>query len=269
VYGRAINQLGVALTASEGIVGRKDFSTRPLQRVGELLEVVPGLIVTQHSGGGKANQYFLRGFNLDHGTDFATFVDGVPVNMRTHGHGQGYSDLNFIIPETVEFIQYSKGPYRADLGDFTTAGAARFKTYDKLDDARITATIGEYDYYRLSAVGSMKAGGGDLLLAGMGRYENGPYAIRQNLNQFSGFAKYTVPLASGILRARLTGYYVDFKSPEQIPKRAIDSGLISRYGALDFTLGGQTTRIGGGLNWTQNATMPGRCSPTRIITTSS
>ncbi len=256
VYGRAINQLGVALTASEGIVGRRDFSTRPLQRVGELLEVVPGLIVTQHSGGGKANQYFLRGFNLDHGTDFAASLDGVPLNMRTHGHGQGYLDLNFIIPEAVEFIEYSKGPYRADLGDFATAGAARFKTYDKVDDARVNLTIGENNYYRLAAVGSVKLGGGDLLLAGEARYDDGPYAIKQKLNQFSGFAKYTVPLGDGILRASFTGYYVDFYSPEQIPQRAITSGLINDLGALDFSLGGQTTRIGGTINWTQNGDDP-------------
>lgn len=256
VNGRAINQLGIALTASEGTVGRADFDTRPLQRVGELLEVVPGLIVTQHSGGGKANQYFLRGFNLDHGTDFAASLDGVPLNFRTHGHGQGYLDLNFIIPETIEFIEYSKGPYRAELGDFATAGAARFKTYDRVDNARLSLTVGDGKYYRLAAVGSVKIGQGDLLLSGEARYDDGPYQIKQRLNQFSSYAKYTVPVGDGVLRASFTGYYVDFYSPEQIPQRAITSGLITPFGALDFALGGQTTRIGGAINWSQNGDHP-------------
>lgn len=133
VTSRRANLIGVAGSASEGQVGQEDLADRPIQRVGELLEVIPGFIATQHSGGGKANQYFLRGFNLDHGTDFAAFHDGVPLNMRTHGHGQGYLDLNFIIPELVERIDFAKGPYRAETGDFATAGAARFTTIDSVE----------------------------------------------------------------------------------------------------------------------------------------
>ena len=125
VFGRAAQQIGFATAGSEGRVGHADLSLRPIGRVGELLEAVPGLIATQHSGSGKANQFFLRGFNLDHGTDFATFFDGVPVNLRSHGHGQGYTDLNFVIPERVETIDYRKGAYHADIGDFGGAGARR------------------------------------------------------------------------------------------------------------------------------------------------
>ena len=132
VYGRALEQIGVAVSGSQGTVGYADFENLPISRTGELVEYVPGVIATQHSGTGKANQYFLRGFNLDHGTDFAGFVDGVPVNMRTHGHGQGYLDFNFIIPETIERIDYRKGPYFADVGDFSAAGTIAFKTYDTL-----------------------------------------------------------------------------------------------------------------------------------------
>ena len=110
VVGRRENLVGEAISASEGSIGQEDISARPTNRTGDLLEFVPGLVVTQHSGSGKANQYFLRGFNLDHGTDFATFVDGMPVNMRTHAHGQGYSDLNFLIPETVDELTYRKAP---------------------------------------------------------------------------------------------------------------------------------------------------------------
>ncbi|MCY7280510.1 MAG: Plug domain-containing protein, partial [Sphingomonas bacterium] len=123
VTGRRADLIGVATSASEGQVSREDLADRPIQRVAELLEAIPGFIATQHSGGGKANQYFLRGFNLDHGTDFAAFHDGVPLNMRTHGHGQGFLDLNFIIPELVGQLDFTKGPYRADTGDFATAGA--------------------------------------------------------------------------------------------------------------------------------------------------
>jgi hypothetical protein len=134
VYGRARQKLGTATSASEGRVAGADLELRPMGRVGELLEVVPGLIATQHSGQGKSNQLFLRGFNLDHGTDFAAHLDGVPRNFRTHGHGQGYLDLNFLIPEIVESIDFRKGPYRADVGDFSSAGSSFMRTVDRLPE---------------------------------------------------------------------------------------------------------------------------------------
>ena len=255
VYGRSDNLIGIAGSASEGHVGRGDFETRPLQRVGELLEVVPGLIVTQHSGGGKANQYFLRGFNLDHGTDFAGFLDGVPLNYRSHGHGQGYLDLNFIIPETIEFIDYSKGPYRADTGDFATAGAGRFRTHDELAP-QVTFEAGTGPYLRGVASGSTRVGSGNLLLALETRHDDGRYALKENLNLVSGFAKYTVPLGDGTLRTSLSAYHVDFASSEQVPRRAIASGLIDRLGFLDADLGGSTTRIGATAGWTEAGDTP-------------
>jgi outer membrane cobalamin receptor len=132
VVGHYDNAVGTSDAASQGTVNASLIQNRPAMRTGEMLEFVPGMIVTQHSGDGKANQYFLRGFNLDHGTDFATFVDGIPVNMRTHAHGQGYTDLNFIMPELVERIDYKKGPYFADEGDFASAGAAHFRLADML-----------------------------------------------------------------------------------------------------------------------------------------
>ena len=133
VSGRAIEHIGQAKSGSEGSVGYSDFENRPFSRVGELVEVIPGLVATQHSGSGKANQFFLRGFNLDHGTDFAAFAEGIPVNFRTHGHGQGYLDLNFIIPELTERLDFRKGTYFSDVGDFNSAATASFKTYDTLD----------------------------------------------------------------------------------------------------------------------------------------
>ena len=256
VTGRADNLIGISAAASEGIVGQVDLEDRPIQRVAELLEVIPGFIATQHSGGGKANQYFLRGFNLDHGTDFAAFHDGVPINMRTHGHGQGYLDLGFIIPELVDTVSFAKGPYRAENGDFATAGAARFRTLDRLDAPFFQAEIGTNEFYRIVAAGSAKAGAGDVLLGIEARYDNGPFDLPQDLKLFSGFAKWTGPLAGGTLRASATAYHVDFRSPEQVPLRAIESGLIGRLGFLDANLGGETTRIGGVLNWTDDEKTP-------------
>ena len=112
VFGRAQQQIGTATSASDGLVGYDDFTTRPMLRVGELVEVIPGMVATQHSGTGKANQYFLRGFNLDHGTDFLATIEGMPINLTTHGHGQGYLDMNFIIPEVVQTVEYRKGPFQ-------------------------------------------------------------------------------------------------------------------------------------------------------------
>lgn len=256
VTGRASDLIGVAGSASEGVVGKVDLEDRPIQRVGELLEVIPGFIATQHSGGGKANQYFLRGFNLDHGTDFAAFHDGVPVNMRTHGHGQGYLDLGFVIPELVDVVGFAKGPYRAENGDFATAGSVRFKTVDTLSAPFARLEVGTSDYYRLVAAGSTKVGSGDVLVGIEARYDGGPYDLSQDVELFSGFAKWTGPVGGGTLRASLTGYHVDFRSSEQVPLRAIESGQIGRFGFFDDDLGGETTRIGGVLNWTDGNTAP-------------
>ena len=148
VSGHSTSLVGEAITSSEGIITQKEISQRPLLRSGEILEFVPGMVVTQHSGSGKANQYFLRGFNLDHGTDFRTTVEGMPVNMRTHGHGQGYTDLNFIIPELVEYITYEKGPYHVENGDFSTAGSAAFYMSNTLSENFISLELGEHGYLR-------------------------------------------------------------------------------------------------------------------------
>src|SRR3954452_9297753 len=133
-------------TASQGVVTGKEIEQQPRSRVGEVLEMVPGLIVTQHSGEGKANQYFLRGFNLDHGTDIDITLEGMPVNMRTHGHGQGYADLNFMIPELVSGIAYRKGPYYAEDGDFASAGTARLDYLDGLDRDLLAETAGSFGF---------------------------------------------------------------------------------------------------------------------------
>ncbi|HYF16913.1 MAG TPA: TonB-dependent receptor plug domain-containing protein [Ramlibacter sp.] len=174
---------GVANSASEGVVTSRQLRTRPVLRAGDVMESVPGLVATQHAGEGKANQYFLRGFNLDHGTDFATFVDGVPVNQPTHGHGQGYTDLYFLIPELVDSIHYRKGPYYADTGDFAAAGSARIRTVRRLDRPFALLEAGRFGYRRLVAAGSVPAGGGDLLLATERARDDGPWTVPQDLGR--------------------------------------------------------------------------------------
>ena len=145
---------GIATSASEGIVTSKQLRTRPIQRAGDLMESVPGLVATQHSGEGKANQYFLRGFNLDHGTDLNTLVDGVPINLPTHGHGQGYTDLYFLIPELVDSVAYRKGPYYAQEGDFATAGSVRMRTISRIARPSALLETGSFGYRRALAMGS-------------------------------------------------------------------------------------------------------------------
>ena len=244
VYGRAIAQIGTATSGSQGVVGYKDFENRPLTRVGELVENVPGVIATQHSGTGKANQYFLRGFNLDHGTDFASFVDGVPINLRTHGHGQGYLDLNFLIPELVERIDYRKGPYFADVGDFSAAGTVRFKTTDTLRAPLVEVTGGSFGYVRALAAGSRPIGGGDLLVAWDGTLSNGPWDLNEDLEKVNGLIKFSRGTETSGWSLGLTAYHATWNSTDQVPRRAIAGGLIDRFGNIDPFLGGETTRIG-------------------------
>ncbi len=249
VYGRALPQIGVASSGSQGVVGYEDFEDRPLSRVGELVENVPGVIATQHSGTGKANQYFLRGFNLDHGTDFAGFVDGVPVNMRSHGHGQGYMDLNFLIPELVQRIDYRKGPYFSDVGDFSAAGTVAFRTKSTLAPmAQVTA--GSYGYYRALVAGSFAAGDKDVLLALDGTRNNGPWTLDEDLHKINAFAKITASDWS----LSLSAYHADWNATDQVPERAIADGTISRYGNIDPYLGGRTTRLNATLNGSAGAT---------------
>src|SRR4029079_2689510 len=167
--------VGIASSASQGAITAKQVDVRPFMRQGEVLETVPGVIITQHSGEGKANQYFLRGFNLDHGSDFAMTVNGAPVNMVTHAHSQGYSDLNFLIPELVAGVQYSKGPYYAELGDFSTAGASNINYATELDRPIIHLEGGNYGFARGLFAVSPKVGAGHLLLAFETSKNNGPW----------------------------------------------------------------------------------------------
>ncbi|MDX3884338.1 MAG: TonB-dependent receptor [Sphingomonas sp.] len=240
VWGRAQAQIGIATAGSQGVVGYADLEKRPILRVGELVETVPGVIATQHSGTGKANQYFLRGFNLDHGTDFAGFVDGMPVNMRTHGHGQGYLDYNFLIPELVERVDYAKGPYSVDAGDFSAAGTVRFSTYRQLARPFVEVTAGSNDYYRGLAALSMDDDAGGTTLVGIeGLASRGPWVLDENHRKANLLAKYSRDDWSVTAMA----YHARWNSTDQIPLRAVEDGSIPRLGYIDPDLGGRTTRL--------------------------
>ncbi|HWA22972.1 MAG TPA: TonB-dependent receptor [Caulobacterales bacterium] len=251
VFGRAERQIGVADAATAGSVGGADLTTRPILRVAQLLEVVPGMIAAQHSGSGKANQYFLRGINLDHGTDFTTYFDGVPMNFRSHGHGQGYMDLNGIIPETVNRVDFRKGPYRADVGDFALAGQAFLGTVKRFDAPFVTIEGGSYNHQRLVAGGSTQWAGGELTGAAQVKTYDGPWQLAEKLQHGSLYAKYTHPLFEGDLTLSLSGYYGRWRPTEQIPERAIGRRFVGEghditcadaYCAIDPTARGQTSR---------------------------
>jgi hypothetical protein len=240
---------GDAAAASEGTVTAAQIENRPILRTGEVLEVVPGLVVTQHSGDGKANQYFLRGFNLDHGTDFASRVEGMPVNMPTHAHGQGYSDINFMIPELVERIEYKKGTYYADEGNFSAAGSADVTYRRALPYTGVSATVGEHGYSRAVLATSVAAGGGDLLFGVDTTYNNGPWVLDEKLRKANGVIKYTHGDAISGFSVAGMGYDATWRSTDQIPLRAVQSGQISRFGFIDPTDGGKTHRYSVSGKW--------------------
>lgn len=244
VFGRGEAKIGTAHAASEGTVAGSDLLVRPLLRVAELLEAVPGMVAAQHSGSGKANQYFLRGFNLDHGSDFTTYIDDVQMNFRTHGHGQGYLDLNGLIPEIVAREDYRKGPYRADGGDFALAGAAYMTTIDRYAAPWVSAEAGSWGWRRLAAGGSTRLGAGELTLVGQGKAYDGPWQQPERLRHVSGFAKYAAPTAMGTFDLTVHGYRGTWRPTEQIPERIIGSAVCpDRYCSPDPTARGETTRF--------------------------
>ena len=210
VTGRQKSLVGIAGSASEGVVGQDEIEERPILRPGEVLETVPGMIITQHAGGGKANQFFLRGYNLDHGTDFSVFIDGTPINLPSHAHGEGYDDLNILIPELVETVDYNKGVYNALVGDFSSAGSASLQYFDRLPANIALTTIGENGYERVLLAMSHTFGQNDLwnfngtprvlpdvnpgtLLGAVEWFHNdGPFTPPENFRKLNGFLRYSV-----------------------------------------------------------------------------
>jgi outer membrane receptor protein involved in Fe transport len=242
VLGTYETGVGTSDSASEGRVTARRVETRPALRPGEVLEYVPGVIITQHSGDGKANQYYLRGFNLDHGTDFALSVAGMPVNMPTHAHGQGYADLNFLIPELVSGIDYRKGPYYAEVGDFSAAGAANIEYANTLPHGIGSVTLGEHDYKRALLAGSPNVGGGTLLYGIELTGQDGPWDNPENFKKFNTVLRYSRGDKADGFAVTGMAYKADWDSTDQIPQRAVDSGQIGRFGAIDPSDGGETSR---------------------------
>lgn len=229
--------------ASQVTITGEEINARPMMRPGEVLEAVPGLIVTQHSGEGKANQYFLRGYNLDHGTDLAIYVDGVPVNMRTHAHGQGYADLNWLIPETIAAMEVKKGPYYADEGDFSSVGAVHIGLIDRTVKGLAQMTAGSFGYRRFLGMDSVKLGDGTLLVVGEAGTNNGPWDNPDNVRKLNGLVRYSQGTATDGVSVTAMAYANKWNSTDQVPQRAIDSGLLGRFGSEDPSDGGNTNRF--------------------------
>ena len=255
ITGHYDNAVGTSDAASQGVIEAALLKSRPALRPGEVLEFVPGVIVTQHSGDGKANQYFLRGFNLDHGTDFATSVDGVPVNMPTHAHGHGYSDLNFLMPELVQRIDYRKGPYFAQSGDFASAGAADIAYVKKLDAPFGQLTLGERGYQRGVAGASFDLANGVTLLGALELMRNdGPWTLREGLKRSNAVLGLSGGTAARGWSTRLMAYDARWASTDQVPQRLIDAGQFNgrpfgRFDAVDATDGGSTERSSLSAEW--------------------
>ncbi len=239
---RADSLLGIAESASQGTVGADQLEHRTLSRPGEVLETVPGVIITQHSGAGKANQYFLRGFNLDHGTDFSTSLDGMPINLPTHGHGQGYTDLNLLIPELVSAINYRKGPYYADVGDFSSTGTANIEYFRALPQSELTLEGGSFNYGRAVFISSPKVGDGHLLYGVEAYHNDGPYDHPDDFHRFNGVVRYSQGNDANGWSVTAMGYHGDWDASDQLAQRAVDLDVVDRFGSLDTTTGGDSQR---------------------------
>jgi hypothetical protein len=260
VTGRQSSLIGIAGSASEGVVGQDEIASRPLLRPGEVLETIPGMIITQHAGGGKANQFFLRGYNLDHGTDFSVFLDGAPMNLPSHAHGEGYDDLNILIPELVETIEYNKGVYSPLVGDFSSAGSATIRFFDRLPTNLAVATIGENGYERFLIAMSHTFGEDDLwdfngaprilpavnpgtvLLAVEWFHNDGPFTPPENFRKLNGFLRYSIGSENNGFSLTLIGYSGAWIGENQLPLRAILRDEIAYFGNLDPSDGGDSQR---------------------------
>jgi hypothetical protein len=246
--GRGSNLVGAVAAASEGTIDQAEIANQPILRPGEVLEDIPGLIISQHSGEGKANQYYLRGFQLDHGTDLAGTIDGIPVNMPTHAHGQGYSDINWLMPELVSDVTYKKGPYYADEGDFSTAGSYDLYFRNTIEPA-LSLGVGDYGYDRLFLANAPKVGAGNLLYALELYHDNGTFVRPDEYKKINGLLRWSHTTAESAFSVTATGYRGDFNSTDQIPQRLVDEGAVPFDGYVDPTDGGRTYRYALSASW--------------------
>lgn len=241
VHGRGDDLVGVASSAGQVTVGAEELKNRPILRSGEILEALPGLIITQHAGGGKANQYFLRGFNLDHGTDFAIFLDGMPLNLPSHAHGEGYSDMNTVIPEFVQRVDAEKGPYYADVGDYGSAGNAHVVFYKTLPQNFFQVDGGMYQFARFVFGISQKLGKGNLLYGGEAYHDGGPWVHPDNYYKFNGLVTYSQgDNANGFSITTRAYDGARWNSSDQLPYTAIP--VVGFLGTLNSTDGGRSQR---------------------------
>ncbi len=242
ITGTATTQVGIADSANVGTVTQKQLEARTVYRPGELLEATPGLVVSQHSGEGKANQFYLRGFNLDHGTDLRTSVDGMLVNQRSHGHGQGWTDLNFVIPELATGLRYKKGPYYASEGDFSSAGAVELTYADALPSGIAHLGVGQNGFRRVLLANSSDVAAGKLLYALETLHNDGPFNQPDDYRKLNGVLRYSQGDRANGWNVTGMGYSAKWNATDQIPQRAVDSGQLDRFGAIDTTDGGKAHR---------------------------
>jgi hypothetical protein len=263
VEGARASQVGVAGSAGMGSVSQRQLDARTIYRPGELLEATPGLVASQHSGEGKANQFYLRGFNLDHGTDLRTSVDGMPVNQRSHAHGQGWTDLNFIIPELVARLDYNKGPYKAATGDFSSAGATAITYSSRLPQDLASATVGQDGYGRALLAGTREGGGatdgsggawpGTWLYALETAHNDGPFTRGDNYRKLNAVLRYSQGFANNGFTVTAMAYRGAWNATDQVPQRAVVSGLLGRFDGIDLSDGGQSRRFSLSAAWARSS----------------
>lgn len=242
VEGSRMSQLGIADSANAGSVGQKELAARTAYRPGEMLEAMPGLIASQHSGEGKANQFYLRGFNLDHGTDLATSLDGMPVNQRSHAHGQGWTDVNFLIPELVGRLDYRKGPYSARDGDFSSAGSAQVSYANRLVKDIGSLTLGQDGFARGVLAGSPEVAGGTLLYALEMMKNDGPWTRPDDYRKTNAVLRYSRGFVNNGWSVTAMSYRGRWNATDQVPLRAVQDGSLGRFDAIDDTDGGNARR---------------------------
>ncbi len=250
----AENMVGVASAGSEGAITAAQLSARPINRAAEVLEAVPGMVISQHSGEGKANQYYLRGFNLDHGFDFGQTIAGVPVNLPTHAHAQGYADSNFLIPELVSGVQFRKGPYYAESGDFSSAGSANINYFNSLERPIVSLSTGSFNYRRFLGAASPRVGPGNLLAAFEFVRDDGPWESPNEADKYNAILRYSQGDSRNGFSMTFMGFSNHWHSTDQIPQRAIDSGQIGRFGFIEETDGGETSRYSVAGDWQRSGT---------------
>lgn len=243
------SDLGLADSASAGSVSRQQLEARTVYRPGELLEAAPGVLVTQHSGEGKANQFFLRGFNLDHGTDLRSTVDDMPVNQRSHAHGQGWTDLNFLIPELAARLDYKKGPYSAREGDFASAGSVAVTYANRLARAIASVSAGHGGYRRAMTAASPEAFGGNLLYALELLHKDGPFTRPEDYRKANAVLRYSRGFANNGFSLTAMAYRGRWNASDQVPQRAVDAGAIGRFDTIDPSDGGEAQRYSVSGTW--------------------